>query len=130
MSKVAPRAHRIVLALCLLGIGGMPFACSVRAADGVREKNRYSPYPPVRNVGEGISWPEGQALAVFATPAETVDAARRQGMGSSSSAWFADGRPNSHARAERSQDLAGQRQASQLEGPRLATWLALGRAAG
>lgn len=36
-------------------------------------KNRYTPYSPVRNITEGISWPKGQALPTFSTPAATLD---------------------------------------------------------
>jgi GxGYxYP putative glycoside hydrolase C-terminal domain/GxGYxY sequence motif in domain of unknown function N-terminal/F5/8 type C domain len=35
--------------------------------------NRYTPYPRVTTPTEGISWPKGQALPVFAKPADTLD---------------------------------------------------------
>src|SRR5690606_27017698 len=36
-------------------------------------RNRYQPYPQVVSIGEGISWPAGQALPIFAAPAATLD---------------------------------------------------------
>ncbi|MES2439439.1 MAG: discoidin domain-containing protein [Verrucomicrobiota bacterium] len=44
------------------------------------QKNRYSPYPQVSNISEGISWPKGQALPIFATPAATMDTLMVQGL--------------------------------------------------
>lgn len=38
---------------------------SVPAATDL-DSNRYSPYPPVTNMTEGIAWPKGQALPTFA----------------------------------------------------------------
>ena len=35
--------------------------------------NFYSPYPQVLNISTGISWPSGQALPTFATPASPLD---------------------------------------------------------
>ena len=35
--------------------------------------NLYSPYPQISNISSGISWPSGQALPTFATPALTLD---------------------------------------------------------
>src|SRR6478736_4676436 len=35
--------------------------------------NRYSPYPQVSNISTGFSWPSGQALPTFATPASPLD---------------------------------------------------------
>lgn len=32
----------------------------------------YTPYPQVVNITEGLSWPEGQAIPTFATPAATL----------------------------------------------------------
>ncbi|MBN1442954.1 MAG: discoidin domain-containing protein [Planctomycetes bacterium] len=42
--------------------------------------NRYSPYPLVKSPREGISWPDGQALPIFATPAETLDTIEVQAL--------------------------------------------------
>ncbi|MBN2786648.1 MAG: discoidin domain-containing protein [Pontiellaceae bacterium] len=33
----------------------------------------YAPYPPVFEISSGLSWPEGQALPFFATPASPLD---------------------------------------------------------
>jgi hypothetical protein len=35
--------------------------------------NLYSPYPQVSNITTGLSWPSGQALPTFATPATPLD---------------------------------------------------------
>jgi hypothetical protein len=40
----------------------------------------YSPHPPVRNLVEGISWPKGQALPTFATPAPVLDCIEVQAL--------------------------------------------------
>lgn len=45
-----------------------------------RAANRYMPHPPVTNIREGISWPAGQALPVFAAPATTLDALEVQAL--------------------------------------------------
>lgn len=37
------------------------------------QKNRYAGYSQVANIAEGLSWPKGQALPTFATPASTLD---------------------------------------------------------
>ena len=37
-------------------------------------KNRYESYSHVMDIAEGLSWPKGQALPTFATPAATLDA--------------------------------------------------------
>ena len=51
------------------GLAG--FAMSAASADSL--KNLHVPYPPVMNIPEGITWPGGQALPTFATPAATLD---------------------------------------------------------
>lgn len=43
-------------------------------------KNLYAAYPPVRDIAEGIAWPQGQALPVFATPAKPLDAIEVQSL--------------------------------------------------
>lgn len=58
---------RMLPALCLLSLLG-----KVDAADLAR-KNLFTPYPSVTNPKEGMSWPKGQALPIFATPARTLD---------------------------------------------------------
>lgn len=59
-------------------------AALLAAAPGVRgddeARNRYRAFPAVKNIAEGISWPEGQALPVFATPAAEVDAIEVQSL--------------------------------------------------
>lgn len=42
--------------------------------------NRYAAFSLVKNVVEGISWPSGQALPVFATPARGLDAIEVQSL--------------------------------------------------
>ncbi|MES2658508.1 MAG: discoidin domain-containing protein [Verrucomicrobiota bacterium] len=56
-----------------LGLGWAVVAGSSPAADMVPGKNHYAPYPQVVNIAEGISWPKGQALPTFATPAAKLD---------------------------------------------------------
>lgn len=46
------------------------FVPSVRTVAGT---NRYASYPQVSNLVTGISWPRGQALPTFATPAAPLD---------------------------------------------------------
>jgi hypothetical protein len=43
-------------------------------------KNLYTAYPPVRNITEGIAWPQGQSLPVFAAPAKPLDAIEVQSL--------------------------------------------------
>ncbi|MEX0939702.1 MAG: discoidin domain-containing protein [Pirellulales bacterium] len=59
------------LVVCLAGIA---VAGSTLAVEADQARNRYSPFPEVTNIEQGISWPEGQALPIFATPAATLDA--------------------------------------------------------
>jgi hypothetical protein len=54
----------------LMGVGFLPVVCGHIEA---QEKNRYVPYPAVENLKEGISWPKGQAIPIFSTPAEELD---------------------------------------------------------
>ncbi len=51
-----------ILALC-----GSSFTSAAGA------ENRYSGYPPVSNRSEGLSWPKGQAVPTFATPAAPLE---------------------------------------------------------
>lgn len=55
----------------LLAIGALA-AINIAPAQE-KAVNRYSPYPQVVTITEGISWPKGQALPIFATPAKTLD---------------------------------------------------------
>ncbi len=45
-----------------------------------QKRNRYSAYPQVKNLDRGMAWPRGQALPVFASPAETLDAIEVQAL--------------------------------------------------
>ena len=65
--------NKINLSWLLLGLGFLPTAGISTAAETAPTKNRYTPYPEVGNIAEGISWPKGQALPVFATPAPVQD---------------------------------------------------------
>ncbi len=74
------RASQIALGMFCLCLGGLPIAGSAGAAEAGRHKNRYSPYPPVTNISEGIAWPKGQALPIFAAPAAVLDAIEVQAL--------------------------------------------------
>src|SRR5512142_2986339 len=43
-------------------------------------RNFSSPHPQVTNLVEGISWPKGQALPTFATPAPVLDCIEVQAL--------------------------------------------------
>ncbi|UUO09310.1 discoidin domain-containing protein [Blastopirellula sp. J2-11] len=47
---------------------------STYGAEADTAKNRYSSFPPITNIESGVSWPAGQALPIFATPADRLDA--------------------------------------------------------
>ncbi|WP_035602119.1 discoidin domain-containing protein [Haloferula sp. BvORR071] len=62
----------------LWGGGAVRFGLAALAGIGIadaQEKvtSRYAPYAAVANLTEGISWPKGQALPTFATPAPSLD---------------------------------------------------------
>jgi GxGYxYP putative glycoside hydrolase C-terminal domain/GxGYxY sequence motif in domain of unknown function N-terminal/F5/8 type C domain len=57
----------------VLSLGFLSTVANSSAAEPGHPKNRYVPYLPVANIAEGISWPKGQALPVFATPAAKMD---------------------------------------------------------
>ncbi|TWT66607.1 galactose-binding domain-containing protein [Allorhodopirellula solitaria] len=61
--------HRTLI-VWMLGIATLA-AGSALAEFG---ENQYRSYPAVVPVNEGISWPEGQALPIFAAPADELDA--------------------------------------------------------
>ncbi len=61
----------------LLAIGAW---LSAAAAEPGPKPNLHSPHPPVTNVTEGISWPKGQALPIFATPAPALDSIEVQAL--------------------------------------------------
>jgi hypothetical protein len=66
-SSEMPYPHASSSAAWFLGLGLLP------ASEAAEPNNRYVPYPAVENIAEGTSWPEGQALPIFATPADELD---------------------------------------------------------
>lgn len=62
------------------GERGIPADMPGAPVEAGQAKNRYVPYPHVTNIREGISWPMGQALPVFAAPAATLDALEVQAL--------------------------------------------------
>lgn len=66
--------HRgVLLWVCGILLGGSAAATSPA-------RNLYSPHPQVTNLVEGISWPKGQALPTFATPAPVLDSIEVQAL--------------------------------------------------
>ncbi|QJE98862.1 discoidin domain-containing protein [Luteolibacter luteus] len=61
--------------LMMMGMGALPLAVAAEAP-----KNLYSPYSHVTNITEGLSWPKGQAVPTFATPAEKLDTITMQDL--------------------------------------------------
>ncbi len=57
----------------LPGLGVLALIGGAGLALAAEQENRYLPYPQAGNIREGISWPKGQALPIFATPAATLD---------------------------------------------------------
>lgn len=70
----------ILLGLLLVGFGLLPVALGAEEAPGVFGKNRYLSHPEVDEPDQGISWPEGQALPIFARPAATLDCIEVQAL--------------------------------------------------
>ena len=58
------------LSALVIGFAGL---CSSITGYAAFPENQYTPYPPVENTDEGISWPQGQALPAFSTPASPLD---------------------------------------------------------
>lgn len=56
------------------------FAVGTTVGGEDSQRNRYRPYPPVSRLERGLCWPVGQALPVFATPADTLDAIEVQAL--------------------------------------------------
>ena len=56
----------------MAGIGLIPLTGVCVAAE-TGWKNQYAPYEQVVDIAEGLSWPKGQAVPTFATPAATLD---------------------------------------------------------
>ena len=67
-------AGSVPMGVLLLTFSGLVDLC---AAQG---ENRYAPHPPAGNVEEGIAWPKGQALPIFATPASPMDGIEVQAL--------------------------------------------------
>lgn len=70
-------SHEMKVGMLLLACG----ACwSGRAVEPAPKRILDSPYPQVTNIAEGIAWPKGQALPIFATPATTLDCIEVQAL--------------------------------------------------
>lgn len=68
------KIHRgVLLGMCATLLSG-------RANAAGASRNLYSPHSPVTNLVEGISWPKGQALPTFATPAQVLDSIEVQAL--------------------------------------------------
>lgn len=84
-SQKAP-GRRIAMAqiqrLIRIGCGGLALGTwlGVVIAGAAQSRNLYLPHPPITNVTAGISWPPGQALPRFATPAPALDAIEVQAL--------------------------------------------------
>jgi len=63
------RGHHCGIWSCTAILGGLSLLSAI-AGTGT---NLYSPYTQVANISYGISWPSGQALPTFATPASPLD---------------------------------------------------------
>ena len=66
---VAPGLLRLFVIAAVLSMAGARGALAQESG-----KNQYASYPVVTTPKEGISWPKGQALPSFATPAAVLDA--------------------------------------------------------
>ncbi|MDD8046517.1 MAG: GxGYxYP family putative glycoside hydrolase [Verrucomicrobiota bacterium] len=75
-----PWFHLLRLSLLLLPATAVRPTPVHAAAPPETPANLYAPYPPVVTPAEGISWPQGQALPIFATPADTLDTLDVQGL--------------------------------------------------
>lgn len=64
------------------GVRWLAFAMSGLTGTAMAQvgTNHYAPYPPANKLAEGISWPKGQALPIFATPAAPLDAIEVQSL--------------------------------------------------
>ena len=64
-------------------------ACvAAKAAEPAQKRNLYSPQPQATNIAEGMAWPEGQALPIFATPAAVLDCIEVQALTSDERVTF------------------------------------------
>ncbi|MBN2162760.1 MAG: discoidin domain-containing protein [Pontiellaceae bacterium] len=64
------KQERHCLSILVIGLAGW---CSCIATHAAFPENAYIPYPAVESMDEGISWPKGQALPIFAKPASPLD---------------------------------------------------------
>lgn len=67
----------------------LPAVSAFGAVEAAKSKNRYVPYPQVTNIVGGTSWPKGQALPVFATPAAALDTIALQDLSKDEQLTFA-----------------------------------------
>ncbi len=67
--------HFILLA-CLVGTS----LSHIESAEPAVSQNHYKCFPESKNLREGISWPSGQALPIFARPADRLDAISVRGF--------------------------------------------------
>ncbi len=72
--------NQSTLGFFLVVLGALSIPGSGRAAEANQGKNTYLPYPPVTTINGGTSWPKGQALPRFATPAATLDTIEVQAL--------------------------------------------------
>ena len=91
------------LALVVGGLSGIALAEA--------GKNLYASYPPVHDITEGIAWPKGQALPIFATPAIPLDAIEVQSLSADEQITFSalQGLVNQETTADLSIGRAGRR---------------------
>lgn len=64
-------------AVCVMLVCSLSLACSCESKYGGFDKNtdnKYTAYAEVKNLDKGISWPDGQALPTFSSPAAECDA--------------------------------------------------------
>src|SRR5665647_134342 len=78
--------HRVVFQICLLIL--MFISCLPSSADN---RNKHLAWTPYSTFTKGNSWPEGQALPQFASPADTLDGLDmlKNGLSPSEKAMFA-----------------------------------------
>ncbi|WP_200268744.1 discoidin domain-containing protein [Luteolibacter pohnpeiensis] len=72
------KINRLLANLAVQVIAGAIWVA--RAAPLPEGKSRHVDYPEVRQASEGLSWPVGQAIPIFATPAKSLDAIAAQDL--------------------------------------------------
>ena len=69
-------SHEMKLGMLLLACG----ACwGGRAVEPAQKRTLDSPFPQVAKIAEGIAWPKGQALPIFAPPCDHAGLHRSPG---------------------------------------------------